>query len=476
MTIPRIAGGRRAAVEGRPGSHATWNSIASRRRVRARTRPWDPQPALALPAVAASVPIRKPSTLRAMSRSGAPLARLPTLAVVTALPLAAWPGLETPFSTPKLWLLACGVALCSAIGWRSLAHTREGRWHSALPSVALPLWLASWALSALLGDVVSLAALWLGVGAALWALILLRMVGAPLAVMRAQVAGVTGVALVAVSQWVGLDPFAWLGWFPAIAGASPRLAVYGTLGNPNFVGCLLAGTLPLAAGLLAASGRALARSLAVAALVIQVAALFATGSRAGALGTAAAAIAAAVLSRDGRLRVLAAAGLAVAALLVLSSPARPLADTLSGRLYIWRVTSPHAFDRPLAGFGPGAFEVRYPGWEVAARATGQAQPADRPFEGPQQHAHNDYLEALVERGTLGLFALLAVVLSGLAVAWSCARHPSAHPTAIAAAASLAALSAAALVDFPLARPAEAVNFWTAVAIIAMDRRQQPNVT
>src|SRR5439155_14002092 len=67
------------------------------------------------------------------------------------------------------------------------------------------------------------------------------------------------------------------------------------------------------------------------------------------------------------------------------------------------------------------------------------------------HLHNDFLERLFEQGIAGLGALLFLIVAALKRA----------PLAIACA--LAALCARALVDFPLARPAELCLFVVLVA-------------
>jgi hypothetical protein len=400
-----------------------------------------------------------------MHPRGARLARGIALAVTAAVPLVVWPGIDTPFSTPKLWLLVSGLLAAGAVwlwsrGWR---WATEG---AGVLGIVVAAWCASWALSALLGDVVSLPALTLGVGASLWAVVLAGVVRNPRAVMAAQVAGSSAVALVSVLQWMGSDPFVAAGWIPPIAEASPRLAVYGTLGNPNFVACLLAASLPMSAGLFFSSGT-VTRWAAVAAAGVMALALLATGSRAGALALGAAAVTSGVAGRGRPHRIVAVAALALAATAVAVSPARSLAETLSGRVYIWRTTWPHALERPIAGRGPGGFELSYPAWDRAARAGGHTRPGGSRFAGPQQHAHNDYLEALVERGIPGGGALVLTIGGMLAVAFQSARGGHDTAAAVAGAASLAALAAAALVDLPLARPAEAVHSWTAVAVIAL---------
>ena len=378
-----------------------------------------------------------------------------------------WPGLERPFSTPKLALLVGGVVACAAFGWRPRRQPEPPTPGSRTLHVVLLLWLAPWAISSLLGGYVSIEVLVLGVFGGLWALVLARAVCSTRAIAAAQVLGGTGVAFVTLLQTAGADPFPAAGWAPAIAGASPRLALYGTLGNPNFVAALMAGTAPLAAWLcVSTDGRS--RWLATAALASQVAALAATGSRGGALGLVVGAVAWFLFTAGRRRAALALAALAVGGLLVAVSPARPLKETLSGRFYIWRVTWARAWDQPVTGHGPGALQVLYPGWEREFRRAAHRHAVDAVFAGPQQHAHNDYLEALVERGVPGAVSLAVVAGVVFVGAWSAPGRRD----AAAGAAGVVALAAVALVDFPLARPAEVALFWTAAAVAIQGRVQE----
>lgn len=393
-------------------------------------------------------------------------ARRLALAVVAFVPLVAWPGLERPFSTPKLALLVAGVVVCAALAW-DVGHRRVSRARSPQTLSALVfLWLTPWAVASVFGEFVSRDAVVLGVFGALWALVLARTEVDAWALASGQALGTTGVALVTLLQAVGADPFVAAGWAPAIAGASPRLALYGTLGNPNFVAALLAGTVPLSAWLAVSATSSRSRWLAATALALQLLALAATGSRGGALGLVTGALAWRVLAGQRRTAGLALAGVVVAGVLLMVSPARPLGETMAGRLYIWRVAWLHASERPVAGHGPGAFEVLYPGWEAEGRRPDAPPASDAVFAGPQQHAHNDYLEALVERGLPGAVSLAGVVCFVLVAARG-ARDSNA-----AGAAAVAALAGVALVDFPLARPAEVTLFWTAVCLAVQGREQE----
>lgn len=429
--------------------------------------------------------------------SAATFVRAAALGLLALLPLICWPGLAHPFSTPKLWTLVAATIVFAPFAW--MARAARTNAPLAVQDYWVPvLWLTSWTWSAWLGEIVSLEALLLAFSAGLLAIVLIELAPDPDYVARAHAAGATGVAIVALLQWAGADPFAWAGWIAPIDGASARLRVYGTLGNPNFVAALMAAAMPLTfsqtfsqtfghvdsrdtqprptrkagAPREAATSPASAslRPIFVVALLLQFAALAATGSRAGALGLLAGALAWLVCSvRARRWRFALAGGVAaiiVAAGLILFSTARPLGDTLAGRLYIWRAVWPHAFDAPFAGQGPGAFELRYPAWERAARERAADPAAAAVFSGPQQHAHNDYLEALVDRGLAGPVTILIVFATCVRRGWRRQDDGAPVPPAMrGAAGALAALGAIACVDFPLARPTETMLWWSAVALL-----------
>jgi hypothetical protein len=222
-------------------------------------------------------------------------------ACLAMLPLAVWPGLERPFSVPKLvWLVVATLALLP------------------LPSVRLPAsvcwlagaWVLGFVIAGLAAPLPSLEAMVLGLAAPLFALALTRTGAAPLTLLTGQVVGATTCAAVALMQWLGADPFLLAGWQPPIDGASVRMRVYGTLGNPNFVGVLMAMTLPLTLATLLSATTVGRRRGAWAALALQAGALVATGSRGAVLGLTAAVAVHAALRWSRRVRI----GLAAVAL------------------------------------------------------------------------------------------------------------------------------------------------------------------
>ena len=330
------------------------------------------------------------------------------------LPLVCWPNLEHAFSVPKIALLLCVDILLAVDYW-----TRRNR----SGGVAWPVlaWTAAVAVSALLSPQASLEGLlvalapaplfWAGSGECLPPNVLAGAVGAGSAVA----------SVVAVLQYAGADPLAWLGW-RAGAFSSARMRVYGTLGNPDFVAAWCCAALPLSYfGLVERARGKRAAALGWAAVALQCAAIFATRSRAALLALAFEAMALAVCRRRAWNRWMAL--LAAAAVLALLPGARPLGETIRGRLYLARVSLSQPHKIPFAGCGPGCFETQYARWQVEWLRTHAS--SDARFAGPVDHAHNDYLEFLVEYGVPGLCVLIVLCWRMAAGAWRLRLSPDA---------------------------------------------------
>ena len=157
-------------------------------------------------------------------------------------------------------------------------------------------------------------------------------------------------------------------------------------------------------------------------------------------------------------------GLAAVALFagmaIVVSPARPIDTTAAGRLYLWRIVSPHVREAPLVGQGPGAVTLRFPEWQRRAAREGVR---DRRFAGLTDHVHNDYLEALVERGA-SRPGVAAGATRGPGGAGRRGCRDRCRRCTAGAIAAVAAGAACALVDFPLARPTELAWWWVAIAL------------
>jgi hypothetical protein len=266
-------------------------------------------------------------------------------------------------------------------------------------------------------------------------------------------------AAIAVLQFCGADPFQWFGWRPE-AFASPRMRVYGTMGNPDFVAAWCCATLPFCWYQVARGG--VSRILRWAAAGLQIAAILATGSRVFAMIIPLQAVM--LAPRWKLMRRAWPLALSVAAALVFLAPTRPLNATVEGRLYLARVTA-NNIEGPLTGHGPGSFESRFAIWQTAW-FEGRRNADDARFAGPLDHAHNDYLEILVEYGPVGLAAFLG--LAGWAVIRSWRRRAQPVWNAqTAAAIGAVSLLAIAIVDFPFHRPAEWALFWLLVGFLSV---------
>ncbi len=393
--------------------------------------------------------------------------------VAALLPLLVWPGLAAPFSTPKRWLLAAAVALLLPLAARQAVRrsaatgapsdSGAGRVPYLFQAVIVAS-LASFAWSALAAPTLSFDALLLGIAGPLWGLLIVLAAVPDASLAAAHVAGATVMAVIALAQAAGADPFAWGGWLPGIEGASLRMRAYGTLGNPNFVAALIAITIPLGLGLAAA--RAASQRLRIAsglAVAVLAAALAATGSRAGAVGLASGGVVfALVLGQRWRRWIVVGAVLAAVVLIALSG-GRGLTETLRGRVYIWQTAWAHAWEQPMTGVGPGAFELQYAEWDRVAQASDRSAAHDSVFAGPQQFAHNDYLQALVERGVPGLVTTVLLLATPIFLLRD-SRSMADRASRAGAAGAVAACAALACFDFPLQRPAETAALWMSAAL------------
>lgn len=379
------------------------------------------------------------------------------LGFVFLLPLAVLPGLEQPFSRPKLILLAIVVPVGLLSCWRQL-KTVWGSFPLVL-KITLAVWLGALGASAVWGQFASPETFLLpllGVG---WLLLMIAVGQRPETLAGALVASASAVAFLALLQFVHADPFSATGWM-SLSDGSARMRVFVTLGNPNFVAAFLSGVLPLTFGLASQVRRR--RLLLIGMFALQAVAILATGSRAPILALAAALLWMASMQPRKLAHAFGLVALCIAFFAAASSPARNLENTLSGRLYIWKVSAPHLADHFLLGFGPGGFGAAFPAWETQYwQAT--VDDRDRAFAGVEDHAHNDYLEFAVENGIAGLTGFLALV--GVFLVFVCRRATSSRGSLVTGAtAGVVALLAIALVDFPLHRPTETFAFWTLLGI------------
>lgn len=345
---------------------------------------------------------------------------------LTALLAGLWRPGARPLPRAVLWW-------CGLVGWLALAAMRSG----SLGLQALGSWVGATAL-------------------------LLAAVQGPRHRVRAAARGVARVVGGAAALWA-------VGEY--VAGAR-GLQLHGGQGNPNWLGLLLALTLPLVLEP-RPDGRRLAGVAAAALSVLQLAGLYLSHSR---VAWAAATVAALVMV-SGRLRAPGWVRPAVAAALLLilelavplrslggpapppalakEEPAgaaggdKPLPIAWAGRLWIWQTSLAAAARELPLGAGLGGFASAYLDAQGERLAGLTPRAASRRFLNATT-AHNDWLEVAVEGGPVALLLLLATWGSALA---SLGRGARREVRWRAGSAALVAGAICATGDSPLEQPA-----------------------
>jgi len=208
-------------------------------------------------------------------------------------------------------------------------------------------------------------------------------------------AGATAVSLLGLSEYLAHLRAGQAGW-----------RIFSSFYNPGFLAGFLAVCLPLTLCLAVRSEKRWTAALAGAACVLQTAALFLTGARAGLLAAGAGAAVLLTVAALGRaldrrsaLRLLVIAAMCAAAAVAAGRPAGQRVQaaaqeghSLEFRVYTWRGTLEMARERPLAGFGPGTFEVAFYPYTIA---------------GYTRLAHSTWLQTAAESGLGAGLALAA---------------------------------------------------------------------
>ncbi|RLB59316.1 MAG: hypothetical protein DRI90_15560 [Deltaproteobacteria bacterium] len=331
---------------------------------------------------------------------------------------------SAPAAAPKtavllvVGLAALALSLPTTIRSRRLALTTGGAGWLLL--CAWGLLTLAWADHPQVGDL----AIWLGGGA-----VLLRVSRLDAEEVRVA-AGWAGVAVGSGSS-VALAIQAALG--------ARGLALHGLHGNPNWLGLVLATTLPLQLDRLASEGarRTLRWWALTGSVALTAAALLLSGSRVGWLALAVVAL---VCGR-GPIRwwVTSLVGAALTYALV----AGDLAQSLGGRWWLWRTSVNAALTGLPWGHGMGGFPHAFLDAQGARLASWSPEQAALRFENATT-AHQEWLQLLCEGGLLAPALLLAVlVLSFLQLRrrWR------------AGAATVLAVAVCTLGDAPLRQPA-----------------------
>jgi len=371
-------------------------------------------------------------------------------AVIAVAAVAADPRAPGADAKRVLGLLVAVVAL--AVGLSASASGRSPR--AVLALLAFVAWSGltlAWGVPAGVGDLGT----W--VAAAGLALALGR--GSPegarrLAERAALLAG-SAAAAIAVGQ--------------RLSGAR-GLFVHGGQGNANWLGLLLALTLPLTVGLARAGRRAGAPAVLVAAgagVALQATGLVLSHSRvawaASSVALAALAVSWLRRSRPTGHKALAVAAVVIGAVVTVTLATRsfqarapaaaaegadvPVPIAWEGRVWIWRSSAAAALASLPAGAGLGGFAHAYLDAQGARLAELDVKIASRRFLNATT-AHGDWLEVLVDSGPPAL-ALLALAIFGGALA-------AAREGWREGAAALIAFAVCAVGDSPLRQPAIAL--------------------
>lgn len=236
--------------------------------------------------------------------------------------------------------------------------------------------------------------------------------------------------------------------------------VHGGEGNANWLGLLLAVSLPLATDCVGRAWKDASpwlRATGVASVALQSVALLLSHSRVAWIALALALIAWMMATRTSLAKRAAAVVCALALVVVVAWTGRgapsaavdgpadvQVGTAWEGRVWIWQTSATVARNALPLGTGMGRFSQRY--LEEQGARLGQVDPktASRRFANAQT-AHNDWIQVLAETGPLGLVLL--------AIGWLWAVHSSWRMRWGASVASLVALAVCAWGDSPLHQPA-----------------------
>lgn len=139
------------------------------------------------------------------------------------------------------------------------------------------------------------------------------------------------------------------------------------------------------------------------------------------------------------------------------------ARSVAGRVEIWTTTSAAIAQTFPAGTGLGSFEQVYRQHEDPAQVT-------RFFV---NHAHNDYLEIVLELGAAGAILMILFLAWWAAAAIRIWRSPLSTPFARAATVATAVVLAHSIVDFPLRTAAISAIFAACLGLMAQQLRSAP---
>ena len=246
------------------------------------------------------------------------------------------------------------------------------------------------------------------------------------------------------------------------------LAIHGGQGNPNWLGLLLAATLPLSlSAVLRAGCETRGKRLFAMLALAQIPALLLARSRTAWIALAVAAVAG-LADRRLPIRRSVAVGLALATgaavTLIFVGAQFGALRSLEGRAWIWRIAARAAIDALPWGQGMGAFPRLFLDGQSSALAALPIGEAGRRFVNATT-AHNEWLQIAMETGAPGLALFVAAIGCGIV---ACRRAG-----ARAEAATLIAFAVSAIADSPLRQSGAVIPMALALACAPRTVRLAP---
>ncbi len=248
------------------------------------------------------------------------------------------------------------------------------------------------------------------------------------------------VSIYGLLQYFNLNVLA--GAFPYVRPSKEsRNFILSTIGNPEYLGGYLAPFAVMLIPQLLAHRKVMARFLRALGFVLFAFVMLLTGARGAWLGMLGGALFVAywivrwkplrISPRAGWISVILGA-IVVLLLVVFSFPnpintrdarvmgrfkelADPRSESIKQRILFYAICAEMVGDRPIVGFGEGMFQVNF--YEYVKRLVEKDERAGMTLfaidleNRVAEHAHNDYLQFWVERGSMGLFLFVLLLLA-----------------------------------------------------------------
>lgn len=156
-------------------------------------------------------------------------------------------------------------------------------------------------------------------------------------------------------------------------------------------------------------------------------------------------------------------------------------DSAYGRVLIWEITTEMIKDKPVFGAGFNRYKVDYNNYQAAFFATKQRDEYKKWVTGNINHAHNEYLQILAEKGIFG-FVIFAGILAFALRGYRKSDKPPPDNTnrsnveivRIGATGSIISICIVALFAFPFHIVPTVVNFFFFLSIISASTILKPH--